>query len=195
MNYDKAYSYLTEKLQNELNESITYHNINHTKKVIEASTIIAGTENITDNDSITLKTAALFHDAGFLISSTDHETHSCNLARKYLPQFQYDATQTAIICDLIMATKMPQSPYNLLSKVLCDADLYYLGQDDYASQAENLYLELLANKKIGSKSEWLKVQINFISSHSYFTNTANENCNPGKALNLNSLISKYNQIA
>lgn len=195
MNYDKAYDYLIQKLQNELNKSIAYHNVSHTKEVIESAIIIAGAEDTTADNLTILKTAALFHDAGFLVNPADHEFHSCKLARKYLPGFQYGIVQIEIICNLIMATKMPQSPYNQLSKILCDADLYYLGGNEYASQAENLYQELLADKKVGSKREWLKIQIDFLESHSYFTTAAKENCNKGKSINLDALISVYNEKA
>jgi len=194
MNYDKAYSYLTGKLQRELPQSITYHNLNHTKNVIEAAITIAHDQNITGDEATMLKTAALFHDAGFLISSSDHETHSCQLAQQHLPGFGYDEIQRAYICELIMTTKMPQSPFNLASKVLCDADLYYLGQRDYTKQAENLYQELLSANKIGSQSEWIIVQINFLQSHRYFTDTANDNCNSGKLKNLHGLFSKCDQV-
>ena len=189
MNYDKAYHYLIQKLQEELNESITYHRVNHTKKVIESAIIIALAEKITADELTLLKTAALFHDAGFLVSIADHETHSCTLAQQYLPEFHYSTLQIATICSLIVATKIPQSPYDQLSNILCDADLYYLGEDEYTCEAENLYQELLTNKKIGTKKDWLQVQINFLKSHNYFTSTAKKNCDQGKSINLNGLLS------
>ena len=191
MNYTKAYDYLIRKLQRGLDARITYHNADHTKKVIASAIIIARKEKVRKDDLTLLKTAALFHDSGFLISNTDHEIHSCELARKYLPAFQYSTAQTELICNMIMATKMPQSPYNQLSEILCDADLYYLGGNGYAHEAENLYQELLVNQHLRSEREWLKIQIDFLASHTYFTSVATENCHYGKSLNLGTLLSLY----
>jgi len=86
-----------------------------------------------------------------------------------------------------MATKLPQSPYDQLSKILCDADLYYLGGDDYIQQASKLYEEL---KNTGTPDDiiaWKNRQIDFLSSHNYFTETAKKNRNTGKQANLNKL--------
>ena len=191
MNYERAYDFLTKKLKNELNTHITYHDVSHTKKVIASAVIIARAENITGQDLILLKTAALFHDSGFLLSRADHEVHSCRLAKKYLPRYQYNEAEIELICKLIMTTKMPQSPDSQLSRILCDADLYYLGEEGYAHQAENLYQELLSDQQMRSEREWLKMQIDFLGAHSYFTPTANKNCDAGKSINLVALQSIY----
>ncbi|MCA6440722.1 MAG: YitT family protein [Chitinophagaceae bacterium] len=86
-----------------------------------------------------------------------------------------------------MATKLPQSPKDHLAKILCDADLYYLGGPDYTANADKLFSE---NKKIGlykSKTEWLIQQIGFLTSHQYFTETAKADLDTVKQQNLKKL--------
>src|SRR6185437_5953105 len=138
MEFDKAYSFLIEKLEKELPSYLHYHNAAHTKDVVAASERLALSENVSEDNLIILKTAALFHDSGFLETYTDHEENSCDMARKCLPQFGYNKEEIERICALILCTKIPQTADNKLGQILCDADLYYLGTDKYFINADKL---------------------------------------------------------
>ena len=84
------------------------------------------------------------------------------------------------ITGMIMATKIPQSPKNILEQIICDADLDYLGREDYKANS-TLLLEELRLKKDISEIEWLKIQDQFLTKHVYFTATANSTRNTLKA--------------
>ena len=71
-----------------------------------------------------------------------------------------------------MATSLPPKPKTLLQKIICDADLDYLGRSDFIPVSNTLYDELKAQDKIGSLNDWNKLQVKFISGHHYFTKTA-----------------------
>ena len=143
MNYTKAQSYSLKKLSEELPEYLSYHGKHHTLDVLEAAQKIANFEGITDEEEITLlKTACLFHDIGFTISGQDHEERGCEIAEKVLPDLNYSVDQIKIIKGMIMATKIPQSPNNKLEQIICDADLDYLGRDDFFSIGDTLFQEL-----------------------------------------------------
>lgn len=187
MQYQEAYQFMINKLESGLPPYLSYHNIDHTKSVIEASEIIATREGIHGDELLLLKTAALFHDSGFLQDYQQHESISVSLAKKHLPSFGYTEEQIEKIASMIMATKLPQSPKDHLAKILCDADLYYLGGPDYTANADKLFSE---NKKIGlykSKTEWLIQQIGFLTSHQYFTETAKSDLDAVKQQNLKKL--------
>src|SRR5690349_4233926 len=111
MQYEQIYSVLIPKLEKELPSYLTYHTVEHTKSVITAAEQLAISENISGNDLILLKTAALFHDSGFLQQSDGHEEISCIIAREYLPDYGYDDGQIENICRIIMATRLPQTPF------------------------------------------------------------------------------------
>jgi uncharacterized membrane-anchored protein YitT (DUF2179 family) len=73
-----------------------------------------------------------------------------------------------------MATKLPQRPSNVFESIICDADLHYLGTDNYFLIAENLFQEY---KKLGivkNRADWKKKQIQFFNAHRYFTRSAKE---------------------
>lgn len=190
MHYEKAYAFLIDKLEHGLPSNIIYHDVQHTKNVITAAEHLAGSENITGNDLVLLKTAALFHDAGFLQDHHEHEELSCGIARKYLPDFGYTAEQIEFICQMILTTKLPQSASERLSRLLCDADLYYLGSNEYNSYADKLFREFIKNGYIKNQSEWEVKQIEFLSTHRYYTATATREREEGKQKNLQQLQSK-----
>ncbi len=172
MQYEKAYSFLIDKLNKELPSWLTYHNAEHTNSVIESATHLATKENVSEYDLLLLKSAALFHDAGFLENHNRHEELSCKLAKKYLPQFEYTEIEIETICAMIMATRLPQSPKNQLSQYLCDADLYYLGTDQYAANTEKMFAEFKKTGFVKTRTEWQLKQADFLSAHTYFTDTA-----------------------
>ena len=178
MQFENAYFVLSEKLDKELPAYLYYHNAEHTRNVIAAAEKLALAEGITGEELVILKTAALFHDCGFLQIYSDHEEISCEMARKWLPKFGYNKEQTDRICELIMATKIPQEPKSILGKLLCDADLYYLGTDKYFLNSNKLYKELHEAGLVKSRDEWRNEELKFVGDQQYFTQTAKKKLDP-----------------
>lgn len=157
----------------QLSPRLTYHSILHTKDVAaEAKQIFLAEQTGTDEDLNLLSIAALYHDSGFLHTYDHHEEASCSIARKELPFFGLTQEEIGEICTMIMATKIPQKPTTILSEVLCDADLDYLGRDDFTPISQKLFQEMKNYKRIDSEDAWNRVQINFLKSHHYFTKTS-----------------------
>lgn len=172
MQYEQAYLFLIGKLEKELPSWLTYHNASHTKSVIAAAEHLAKAEQVEEKELLLLKTAALFHDAGFLENHEKHEELSCKLAKKFLPQFGYSDIDIETICEMIMATRLPQSPKTELAKYLCDADLFYLGANEYEAYTDKMFVEFKKTGFVKTKAEWELKQADFLSSHHYFTKTA-----------------------
>jgi adenylate cyclase len=163
---------ILDRLENELPGYLYYHNVKHTVDVVTEVELIGWAEGLDDEGILMLKTAALFHDAGHTIAYDEHEFHGTQLARKILPDYGYSGEQIDKICRIIMATKLPPEPKDIYQEIICDADLDYLGRSDMIPVSNNLYKELAEQNKIGSLNDWNKLQLKFISNHSYFTKTA-----------------------
>jgi uncharacterized membrane-anchored protein YitT (DUF2179 family)/predicted metal-dependent HD superfamily phosphohydrolase len=187
MQYDQAYAFLMKKLETGLPTYLTYHDAHHTNNVIAAVEKLATAEHITGDDLTLLKTAALFHDAGFLQHHQDHEELSCKLARKYLPEFDYTHEEIERICNMIITTKLPQSAQDQLSRMLCDADLFYLGSGEYTDYADRLFREFKKLGVVKTLAEWQLKQAEFLAEHRYFTVTAATEREDGKQRNLEEL--------
>jgi HD superfamily phosphodiesterase len=170
--YTAIRSEILHNLDNNLSNDLYYHCLDHTLDVEFQAERIAVSEKITDtNDLFLLKVACLYHDSGFLTTYKDHEVASCKLAQRELPKFGIVAKQLAIICGLIMATKIPQTPLTKLEEIICDADLDYLGRDDFAPISHNLFLELKNRNFVQTENDWNLIQIKFFKQHNYFTDT------------------------
>lgn len=163
---------ILDKLEKELPQHLYYHNVKHTIDVVTEVELIGWAEGVSEEDVLLLKTAALFHDSGHTTGYDKHEELGCDLARKYLPEYNFSDEQIDKVCELILATKMPPNPNNLLEKIMCDSDLDYLGRSDFIPVSNSLYEELREQGKIGSIGDWNKLQIKFITGHQYYTETA-----------------------
>jgi HD superfamily phosphodiesterase len=183
-------NYILERLTTGLPPHLHYHSTKHTLDVYNTAAMIAVNENINAENTRLLLTAALFHDSGFLQQSKGHEAISCEIASEALPGFGYAKTEIEKICLMVSATRIPQNPDSLLEQILCDADLDYLGRDDFFETGHNLYLEMLAEGTIANETEFDRLQIDFLQQHHYFTKTSQQLRNDKKAQHLNILLSK-----
>lgn len=185
MDYQAIYKVIIKKLREELPAHLTYHSAAHVSDVINAVQEIAEAEQVSGEDLTLLTTAALFHDTGFLFGSKDHEARSCEIAQEYLPAYGYSQKQIDKIKGMIMATKIPQSPENHLEEILADADLDYLGRDDFFTIGNRLYEELAMFGILNSERDWNLLQEKFLENHRYFTRTAIDKRSKKKEENLN----------
>jgi predicted metal-dependent HD superfamily phosphohydrolase len=157
---------------------------------MEAVKEIVKFEKVDDTELVLLLTAAAYHDCGFLTTYLDHEAAGCVIARETLPEFGFNSKAIARIEEMIMATKVPQQPTTRLARILCDADLDYLGGGEYTEIASRLYQELSENGFYLTEDRWLLTQIEFLNAHQFWTDFAMEHRNPAKQEVLKSLESE-----
>jgi len=172
INYYKAERYIMKLLDQQLSPKLHYHSVGHSKDVVNAVERIALLENVTDEALFLLKSAANYHDAGFIEQYDANEPVGARLAGEILPRFGYTQADIDVIKDLIYATRIPHDPKNHLEQIICDADLDYLGRDDFHEIADNLRRELKEHGKIQSDRQWDEIQVSFLKMHKYFTKTA-----------------------
>jgi len=187
----KLKSGMLKLLRTDLDPRLTYHSPAHTKDVLQQVERLAAAENITDKRLLHLmRIAALFHDTGFLRSYKGHEEISCAIMRERVGRGILDESELQLIERMIMATKIPQSPVTLPEMIICDADLDYLGRDDFENISNTLKTEFMIYGIIKDEEEWDRLQISFFNSHQYFTKTSiRERC-PVKSQHLARLKKK-----
>lgn len=158
-----------DDLSNILDENYSYHNLDHTKRVINAAVEIGSNYDLSDKDWRCLLTACLLHDYGFIESHVEHEKISAKLSSQILPKYNFSETDIEIINSLIIVTKLEETPKNLLESIIRDSDLEYLGSEDFIKISPLLKREWINCNVIKSDSEFYKIQYEFISNHSFYT--------------------------
>ena len=174
-----------QRLKDGLNKHYYYHDVRHTLDVIEQSQTIGKLEGISLRELEILKIAALFHDTGFLEVRTGHEQASVDFFQNIGGLSILTLEDCDSIAGCIRATRMPQNPLNHLERILCDADLDYLGREDFDLIGENLFLEMSACGEMSDRITWDNLQVKFLEAHSYHTRSNQTRRNMKKEQNLN----------
>ena len=171
MDVEGARTYILRRLREELPTTRTYHSLAHTLDVYATAIDIAEKEGVSGEDLVMLKLAALYHDSGFILQDKEHEEASCRLVREVLPGFGSTTEQMDVICAMIQATRIPQAPLDVLARILCDADLDYLGRGDFQLIGSTLFEEMRSYGVLNTEREWNELQVRFLERHRFFTPT------------------------
>lgn len=191
MNIRKLKKFIISKLKKELPSQLTYHGLHHTLDVLNVCNLYIKRLNISPKDAYLLRTASLIHDVGIIWTYNGHEEASVIYAEQILPTLGYSKSDIQKISQMIMSTNIPQNPKNQLEKIICDADLDYLGRDDVYPISQTLYNEFLAYKVVTDEESWDRLQVNFLTKHSYHTEFAKKYRAPKKAIYLQEIKQKW----
>ncbi len=166
--YPEICFHILEELKRKLAPHLSYHSYKHTIDVANVCDKYISTYRIDDNMAKLIRIAAICHDYGYIISPIYHEEQSIKLIEPILSPILSEEEIT-LINGMIRATKIPQAPKTFYEKILADADLDYLGRNDYDELSENLHQEFLFFGVVKTEREWLDLQIKFLESHTYHT--------------------------
>ncbi len=172
----------------EMPKEYVFHDHMHTLYMCERAMEIADAEGLNEEQKELLEVAALFHDLGYAKKYEDHESASVDMAAEYLKDKDYPEDKIEQVRAMIMSTQMPPSPKTLVERIICDADAYHLGTDQFAGRSELLRREwAVARKKYATDEEWVEENIGFLQKHEYFTSYARNTLTAQKEKNLNRL--------
>lgn len=180
--------YVLTKLKADLPVHLTYHGIEHTLDVLNVCEQYIRRLNLGEEERSLLRIGAIVHDMGFLRGSANHEEIGAGMASDLMLELGMKNFQIEEVRGLVLCTKIPQTPKNELQKIICDADLDYLGRDDYPEISQRLYDEFKFMKVIQTDKDWKNLQINFLTAHYFHTPFALANRAPKKQYWLDKLL-------
>lgn len=171
------------------NETLCFHDMAHTRQVVEATNAIAGHYGLNEQDYFIVVISAYFHDVGYHTGPAGgHELRSAAIAADFLRGHHVSEEIISAIGQCIMATCIPQTPTNLLEQIVCDADLFHLGSVDFMARNRLMRREARAFMGIPiSKEDWCNKTISFMQHHRYHTDYARHKLGEQKHRNLESL--------
>ena len=171
-------------LSEKLNPNYFYHDLSHTKRVINSALKIGSNYNLKNENLTILLTASLMHDYGFIESHIDHEEIGVKLSSKILLEYDYNEKKIESINKLILVTKPLAFPKDNLESIMRDSDLEYLGSKDFESISEKLKEEWIKFSIVKSDEEFYKKQLEFLSNHKFCTDFMKKNGNINKEKNI-----------
>lgn len=170
-----AETYVSDFIKTRISPDYLFHDLYHTREVVESVTELAKGYDLPESQCTLLQLAAWFHDTGYSEGAEGHEERGCKNARDFLANWNLPEEDLQLICDCIMATKVPQRPDTLFEELLCDADMSHLGMKSYWDRCGRLRQEFLITKEIMmSEQEWVDFEIDFMTNHRYHTSFAQE---------------------
>lgn len=177
--------YVTRLFNLRTDARLFYHNLGHTRSVVNAAKFIGEKCGVNGDQMEALLVAAWFHDVGYVENKINHEDLSKQEARQFLAEngFEDDFIEQVERC--IEATRIPQNPVDQLSAILCDADLYNVSQPDFMETARKFWNELAAFYGYeSSMGKYITISLNFFSKHEFHTEYGRTVLEEGKKRNI-----------
>jgi len=176
-------------------DNLVFHNIEHTKSVVQRVQEIASHHDLNEKELLELQLAAWFHDTGHLLTEpANHEEKSIEIAREFLERRGVDQELVQKVQSLIRITKFPPSPDTLQEMIICDADTYHFGLDDFKKTNKAMKKELTLRKMNTLVMDWEKNTLDLLIRHKYFTNYCKDLLQEGKEKNIRRFRKKVNKL-
>jgi len=159
---------------------LPYHNFSHAMDVYFATKDYSRYYFLCDNDRLILESSAILHDIVYVPFQEGNEEKSAERSAKILKTLEYSISERNKINNLIIATKWPTNPTNLLEEIICDCDLDNLSREDFFEKSELLMKEWGIQKDYS----WYYKQLEFLENNHYYTHYAQLYKQPGKEKNI-----------
>lgn len=175
--------------------NLIFHNQEHTENVVERVHEIASHYQIPDRDLLELSIAAWFHDTGHLITDpAGHEEKSVALMEEFLKSKTDDEELIKNIAALIRITKFPPSPQSIQEMIICDADTYHFGLEDFKQTNKAMKKELVLRNMNTMVMDWERNTLNLLEKHQFYTSYCIDLLQKGKEKNMRRLNKKLNKL-
>jgi predicted metal-dependent HD superfamily phosphohydrolase len=183
--YKRVVNHVTKLFEDYPHPNLLYHNLAHTKKVVEHAHEIEANYQISDNDKLVLHVATWFHDTGHLFADlSKHEEKSVELMREFM---QNETVDEALIKDIegcILVTRLPHEPKNLLQEIICDADTYHFGTKEFKKTNKLVKQEFILRNYTTVTLDWNRNTLELLESHKFFTPYCKVMLEEGKRQNI-----------
>ncbi|MCB0664421.1 MAG: HD family phosphohydrolase [Saprospiraceae bacterium] len=181
----KAELFARNFAQENIERSYLFHSIEHFEETVAAAINIGQDYQLKENDLEDLVIAMWFHDLGFYDGWKNHEERSAALAEKFMQDHMISPDRIEKVKEYILATRQSAEPKNLIEQIVRDADTAHIGDKKYFATLGRLRGEWETNgdRKFTEK-EWIKLNLNFLGSHKFYTTIAKNKYGDRKRKNL-----------
>ena len=193
--YKKVEQNVTDLFEKEADETLTFHNLKHTKTVVSRTKEIAGHYDLTEKDTLVLYISAWFHDTGHLFSKPlGHEEKSVQIVKTFMAEQAFNDELTGEVSECILSTRAPRNPSTLLEEILCDADTYHFGTKEFKETNRLVLKEIELKNGPIDRHEAYKGAIAMLKDHKFYTSYCKELLEEQKQKNIKRLKKKIKEM-
>ncbi|HMJ47105.1 MAG TPA: Pycsar system effector family protein [Ferruginibacter sp.] len=187
--YKKIEQHVTQLFEQNQHAQLVFHNLKHTKNVVNRTSEIAGHYQLSEKDMLIVFMAAWFHDTGYLFGpAEEHEEKSVQTMNEFAGKEKVPEDIITEVATCIMATRHPRNPHGLLQEIICDADTYHFGTKDFKESNKLAFMELQNLKGINiSKTEFNGEAYEMLKHHRFYTSYCGDMLNDQKKQNMKKL--------
>jgi putative nucleotidyltransferase with HDIG domain len=194
--YKRIANHVTHVFEEYPHPNLVFHNLGHTKQVVERTQEIAAHYQLSEADTLTIYVAAWFHDIGHLFTDIEkHEEKGVEIMRAYM--LKEEGINEALITNIsgcILATHLPHHPQNSMEEILCDADTYNFGTKDFKITNKQIKKEISLRGYYSLLDDWTFNTIDLLEKHKFFTSYCKILLDVGKRKNIEWLKGKNQKV-
>ena len=192
--YKTIEKFVTGLFEANHDDTLVFHNLEHTQSVVKRTKEIAGHYTLGEKEMLILFTAAWFHDVGHMFTDpSKHEDMSVDIMKKFMNEQNEDVDVIQQTEKCILATKAPRHPTVLLQEIICDADTYHLGTDEFKATNKAALEENRLKTGLIDKNDFNEATVKMLVEHQYYTKYCRELLTKRKIKNMKKLKSKLEE--
>jgi predicted metal-dependent HD superfamily phosphohydrolase len=189
-----AEKHVTQALKGSVSKGMHFHNLWHTKHVVQAAGEIADYYDLSAKDKEILFIATWFHDLGYESDYQNHEEKSVEFCKQFLEELNYPPSDIKKVSEIILSTKINTIPKSDLQRIIRDADLAHMAQKNGLEQGELLRKELdELHQRFFTDKEWLEFDLKFYKQTEFYTSYAKQNWRSGLEKNIERIEKKLKE--
>jgi hypothetical protein len=162
---------VTKMFDDEAPPDLYFHNSALVKSISNHVELLSNAENLSDEEFINLKLAAVFLLSGYISDYEKPMEASLRLVEEIIPRYGFSHENVELTCKIIR-NSFNDHQYTLSDKILHDARYDYLGRVDYHKLSDKLLRERKEYGKHPDSKSWTEYQKKLLSDHEFYTSTA-----------------------
>ncbi|MEP7228852.1 MAG: Pycsar system effector family protein [Ginsengibacter sp.] len=192
MNYDllvnEAEAFVSKYMRKHDNQKLLFHNLAQTQNILLVASEIAAYYSLNEKDLFIVKATGWFLYAGYYKDFLLPEETGSNMAEEFFKSSGLENDTIGSIKKCILATKPGAAPETLSEEIICDANSFYFGTENFSGYNKLRRKEYgLLNKMEVNKNEWTRNTIQMLEAHKYYTDYCESRLNTAKQKNLDKL--------
>lgn len=182
---DQAKLFIIDLFEKNKDQKLTFHTLEHTLEVVRQSAFIGQQENLGEQELKAVLVAAWFHDTGYLFQLENHEAASIDLVRSFFKENEQPSDLINLVENCILITKRDRAPQNLAEKIILDADISHIANENFITISKKLRKERsnCLQRNIPQLEYWQET-LDFLKKSQFYTDFAKRTYQPAKDVNM-----------